>query len=76
MLGVFASIYREESEVDRKESEYACPLCETKLVEKWGMVDDGSLAHNKEYQRVGKPYCPKGHRITEWNLAGQPMHAV
>ena len=62
--------------MERRESEHKCPKCEAQLVEKWDMVDDGSLAHIKEFQRIGRPYCPKGHRITEWNLAGQPMFAV
>ncbi|WP_175558481.1 hypothetical protein [Arthrobacter sp. ok362] len=45
-------------------------------MEKWDTVRDGSLVGNIELQRIGKPFCPAGHRITEWNAAGQPIFAV
>lgn len=62
--------------MERRESKHQCPKCQAQLVEKWDTVRDGSLVGNIELQRIGKPFCPAGHRITEWNAAGQPIFAV
>jgi hypothetical protein len=62
--------------MERRESKHQCPKCQVQLVERWYTVPDGSLVNKLELQRVGLPFCPAGHRITEWNGAGQPVFAV
>jgi hypothetical protein len=52
-----------------RDSQHACPQCGTTLRQVWVYGDDGSIVHNKEWQPVGRPTCPLGHRI-EWTAAG------
>jgi hypothetical protein len=62
--------------MERRESEHKCPKCQVQLVEHWDTVRDGSLVNKLELQRIGRPFCPAGHSITEWNAVGQPIFAV
>lgn len=54
-----------------RDSEHTCPKCGIVLKQKWSYQDIGTLAGGKEWQPIGKAYCPSGHTF-EWSLAG-PM---
>lgn len=55
--------------METRDSEFICPKCGVTLKERWGYKEIGTLAGGKEWQPVGKAYCPNGHRL-EWSLAG------
>jgi hypothetical protein len=59
-------------ETEIRESQHSCPRCGTTLREVWKYGPDGSLVSRLEWQRVGRPSCPQGHRL-EWTVAGTPV---
>ena len=60
--------------MENRKSKYKCPKCRTRLLETWYIeMNEGVTL---ERRRIGRPFCPKGHIITYWNLAGQPIRAV
>lgn len=60
--------------MEERKSTHKCPKCRTRLVETWYVEIVAGIT--VERRRIGRPFCPKGHTITDWNLAGQPKRAT
>lgn len=57
----------------RRPSEFRCPRCDTQLVERWDVAEDGNRG---ELVQVGRPYCPRGHYIPGWSADGGPLQVA